>query len=103
MVKVSKYLVIAFFPFAAVGPAIALDADPKGQIPGRTAGQETSDRTPGKETTTPLSQVTKTEGRETSVRTPRLQDDAGQAQGQHGSTSSTGASEGASGSTSSQP
>lgn len=37
--------------------------------PGRAAGQETSDRTPKKDTSTPLSQTTKVEG-ETSDRTP---------------------------------
>ena len=37
--------------------------------PGRAAGQETSDRTPGQDTTTPLSQTTQVDG-ETSDRTP---------------------------------
>lgn len=37
--------------------------------PGKEAGEATSNRTPGKETPTPLSQTTKKEG-ETSDRTP---------------------------------
>lgn len=61
--------------------AMAQDTDPKGRSPGAAAGQETSDRTPGQHTETPLGQVTKTPGRETSTRTPRMHDSSEASQG----------------------
>ena len=53
-------------------PAAAQDAQPSTAgtpTPGKEAGQPTSNRTPGKETPTPLGQTTKTDGA-TSDRTP---------------------------------
>lgn len=79
-----RYALVTFaVPWLLLSPAIAADhekANPPASssstedmetrtIPGREAGQETSDRTPKKDTTVPLSQTTKTEG-ETSDRTP---------------------------------
>jgi hypothetical protein len=53
-------------------PAAAQDAQPNTAgtpTPGKEAGQPTSNRTPGKETPTPLGQTTKSDGA-TSDRTP---------------------------------
>jgi hypothetical protein len=58
--------------YAADEPAPAQDAQPSTSgtpTPGKEAGQPTSDRTPGKETPTPLGQTTKSDGA-TSDRTP---------------------------------
>lgn len=45
-------------------------------VPGQKAGQETSDRTPGEETTTPEAQTTQ-DGSDTSDRTPSSANGAG--------------------------
>lgn len=66
------------------GPAVAADtpkaapaAEQTGEtaVPGREAGQDTSDRTPEDKANTPLPQTTKDDG-ETSDRTPEAGDGA---------------------------
>jgi hypothetical protein len=54
---------------AAMAADTKTAADSNPAVPGREAGQTTSDRTPKQTTETPLSQTTKTDG-ETSDRTP---------------------------------
>jgi hypothetical protein len=63
--------ILSVTPLLIAGAALAADTQPSGDlpIPGREAGQPTSDRTPGKITNTPLSQTGKFEGA-TSDRTP---------------------------------
>jgi hypothetical protein len=92
--KTSVFLISSLLAASAVGPAFADDTGATGRTPGTAAGQETSDRTPNKTTMTPPSQVTKTNDRETSTRTPSSQNEAEQG-GATDNGSSNGSSSGA--------